>query len=547
MENQFVLFIFSAPALFLLAAVYSAIAQKLKPKLVIQVSLLASFLSILASFIGAFFVANQGVQESVIWSFKGLGVGFRLDAISLLMFAMISILSFVIIKFSINYLDGDSRQGLFIGRLSGTLSAVQLLVISGNLFQMVLAWILTSVMLHYLLLFYAERRGAQVAAKKKFVMARLGDISFIAAAFLLYESVGSGNLTEIFSWVKSADLKTLAFTQFELPVLLLLNTAFLKSAQFPTHGWLIEVMETPTPVSALLHAGLLNAGPYLVIRLAFLMEASAYASYILLIAGALSAVFGSVVYMTQPSVKTALGYSSIAHMGFSFMVSGLGVFSASLLHLLGHSFYKAHAFLSSGSAIDLIKASRFKKGAGSPGILRAIGGGLAAILVYGLFLYLFQIDITKNYQLVALGFIIIMGLSRVFAEAFSSGKNLKLFVHSLIVALTISFAFFFFESIMSHLIYGQVPEISEAGRSKNLTIGLILSVFALIVFLQIVAPKLKKGAFSLKLGIHLRNGLYVNALFDRVIRALHIKAEPYPLLPKTKEIKVTENEEPAYL
>jgi NAD(P)H-quinone oxidoreductase subunit 5 len=527
LEKLILLLFLIPPAFFFISAVGSAFAPGQKAKPIIQISLVAALFSVLASVTGAFFVANNGVFQSDLWGFEGLGLSIRLDSISLLMFGMISILSFVILKFSVNYLEGDERQGLFIGRLSGTLSAVQLLVISGNLFQLVLAWVVTSVMLHYLLVFYAERRGAQIAAKKKFIMARLGDVSFIAAAYFLYESAGSGNLEEIFNWLKSTNVSSLVFTEFELPVMLLLITAFLKSAQFPTHGWLVEVMETPTPVSALLHAGLLNAGPFLVIRMAYLIEASAYASYILLIVGALSAVFGSVVYMTQPSVKTALGYSSIAHMGFSFMVSGLGVFSASMLHLVGHSFYKAHAFLSSGSAIDLIRASRFKKVKGSLNFVKAISGVLAAIAVYSLTVFLFQVDLTQQFAFIALGMVIILGLSRVFAETFSSGNKLGLIFQSLIMALTISFSFFFFESLMSHLITGQVPEISGASSGKYFTIGAIIAVFSLIVVLQMVAPRLRKRAFFLKLGIHLRNGLYANALFDRMIKALSIESESY--------------------
>ncbi len=117
-------------------------------------------------------------------------------------------------------------------------------------------------------------------------------------------------------------------------------------------------METPTPVSALLHAGILNAGPFIAIRMAFVIDGANLATTLLIVVGGLTAVFASVVLLTQPSVKVALGYSSAAHMGFMLMVCGMGIYPAALLHLVAHSFYKAHAFLSSGSAIDEARAAK---------------------------------------------------------------------------------------------------------------------------------------------------------------------------------------------
>lgn len=527
MEQKILLLFLSAPALFLLTFLLSASQKRIKPRWVISLALFSAVISMLISVAGGYFVYRNGMIASGTPVMGSPAFSIRLDTVSLIMFAMISFLSFVILKFSINYLDGDSRQGLFIGRLAGTLSSVQMLVIAGDLFILVPAWILTSVMLHYLLTFYADRKGAQIAAKKKFVMARLGDVFLIATAFLLYRSAGSGNLEAIFSWVKNTELINLPYISFELPVLLLLITAFLKSAQFPTHGWLIEVMETPTPVSALLHAGLLNAGPFLIIRMAFLIEASAYASTVLLFVGALSAIFGSVVYMTQPSVKTALGYSSVAHMGFSFLVSGLGVYSASMLHLVGHSFYKAHAFLSSGSAVDIIRASRYEKSTKPLTLFKAIAGLFSALVVYAFMVWLFKVDIATHFSLVVLGAVIVLGLTKVFAQAYSSNHWKKLIFQSVFLAVTVTFAFFSFESLISSLLGNQVPEPGSSGMNGFAVPGLVLLIFTLIIALQMIAPQLKKRSLFLKMSIHFRNGLYANAIFDRMINALSIKKEKY--------------------
>jgi NAD(P)H-quinone oxidoreductase subunit 5 len=132
--------------------------------------------------------------------------------------------------------------------------------------------------------------------------------------------------------------------------------AMTKSAQFPFHSWLPDTMETPTPVSALMHAGIINAGGFLVIRLSPLISISPISLDFLAVLGALTAIFGAVVMLTQTSVKRSLAYSTIAQMGFMMLQCGLGAYSAALLHLVGHSLYKAYAFLSTGSVLEAAAA-----------------------------------------------------------------------------------------------------------------------------------------------------------------------------------------------
>ena len=138
---------------------------------------------------------------------------------------------------------------------------------------------------------------------------------------------------------------------------LLVTAALLKSAQFPAHGWLIEVMETPTPVSALLHAGVINAGGFLILRFSGVISLSTPSLETMALVGGFTALFGSVVMLTQTSVKVSLAYSTIAQMGFMMLQCGLGAFPAALVHIVAHSLYKAHAFLTSGSVIDIARSS----------------------------------------------------------------------------------------------------------------------------------------------------------------------------------------------
>ncbi|MEP0714378.1 MAG: proton-conducting transporter membrane subunit, partial [Algoriphagus sp.] len=347
-QSLFAYLVLISPLVFVLTAILSWFQKGIHPSLVKKAASVSSIASILIAAVSGFFVVLYGDLESPLLGVDELGLSVRLDSLSVLMLLMIALIAFIVLRFSQNYLDGDARHGVFMGRLAATIASVQLLVLSGNLSLLFISWVLTSMSLHRLLVFYQDRPGAVIAARKKFIVARLGDLCLLLAFLLLYAEVGSGNLEVIFQTIQTKISSGTTLVYIEGAALFLVLAALLKSAQFPTHGWLIEVMETPTPVSALLHAGLLNAGPFLIVRMAYVMEASTIAPMILLAVGGFTALFASVVFLTQTSVKTALGYSSVAHMGFSLLTCGLGLYPAAMLHLVSHSFYKAHAFLSSG-------------------------------------------------------------------------------------------------------------------------------------------------------------------------------------------------------
>lgn len=521
-ENLLTLIALISPFVFVATAVASWFQPGCKPKQIIAISKTATIVSVLVVVLSSVYVTKHGLLESGLLGIGGIGFSIRLDALSILMLGMIALLGFIIIKFSSNYLDGDQRQGAFIGKLAATIASVQLLVLSGNIGLLFISWVLTSISLHRLLVFYHERPGAQVAAKKKFILARLGDACLLVAIALLYNQFGSGNLEVIFLAIKGGLSAENSSLSLELSALFLALAAILKSAQFPTHGWLIEVMETPTPVSALLHAGLLNAGPFLIIRMAFVMETSTVAPILLLSLGGFTALFASVAYLTQTSIKTALGYSSVGHMGFSLMVCGLGVYPAAMLHLVAHSFYKAHAFLSSGSVIDLVRASKVADQARPLSAVKVASGIAMALLLYTGFALLWGIDPQRELSLLFIGAVIVMGLSRIFTAAIARSWNPALLARAILLALTVTAAFFALESGTRLLLGSQVPDLTILGLSKILLVSVILLGFGLVVFLQIIAPQLSKKPYYQELAVHVRNGFYANAWFDRLIQALSI-------------------------
>ncbi|NHE57111.1 proton-conducting transporter transmembrane domain-containing protein [Cyclobacterium plantarum] len=521
-ENLLSLIVLLSPLVFVATAVASWFQPGCRPKKIITLSKVATLISLLIVGFGSFLVGRRGLIESTLWGMEGIGFSIRLDSLSLIMLGMIALLGFVIVKFSCNYLDGDPKQGAFMGKLAATIASVQLLVLSGNIGLLFFSWVLTSISLHRLLVFYPERPGAQIAAKKKFILARLGDAAVLLAIGLLYNTFGTGNLEIMFTAIKNDFSSGNGSMALELSALFLALAAVLKSAQFPTHGWLIEVMETPTPVSALLHAGLLNAGPFLIIRMAWVMDASTVAPILLLVLGGLTALFASVAYLTQTSIKTALGYSSVGHMGFSLMVCGLGVYPAAMLHLVAHSFYKAHAFLSSGSTIDVIRAMKVLDETRTISPLKVVLGILLSLLLFTGFAWLWGIDPLNELPLMFVGAVIVMGLSRLFAAAFARKWNARLMSRAGLLAILVILSFFTLEAGTDFLLGMQVPDIRIPALVNILLSGLLLLGFFLVVLVQILAPQLSHKPHYQSLAIHVRNGFYANAWFDRLIGATQL-------------------------
>ncbi|MFP1132197.1 proton-conducting transporter membrane subunit [Asticcacaulis sp. W401b] len=274
-------------------------------------------------------------------------LGLRFDATGAALVAMVTLVGGAVLRFSQNYLDGDARQGAFLGGLHLTLATVILFVLSANLLTFALGWVAMSLTLHKLLVFYPDRPAARLAAHKKFLLARLSDAALLLAFLCLYRITGSLDMADI-----AARLPAAAPFDVTLVALLLVVAAVLKSAQFPVHGWLIEVMETPTPVSALLHAGVVNAGGVLLLRFSDVLMQSPLAQGLLVLLALGSIIVGSLAMMAQNSVKAALAWSTVAQMGFMLLQCALGAFGAALFHILAHAAYKANAFLSAGTLSD---------------------------------------------------------------------------------------------------------------------------------------------------------------------------------------------------
>lgn len=270
------------------------------------------------------------------------------DLIGQTMMMLIVALGWIVTTFSRRYLAGDPGQRHYVASLMLTLAAVSTVAMAQNLGLLAAAWVASSLSLHQLLIFYPERVPAQIAAHKKFISSRIAEICLLVAVVIIYQQSGSLTPAAIAAHIDQANGMPMPL---EIAFVFIALAVILKSAQLPIHGWLIQVMEAPTPVSALLHAGIVNLGGFVLIRLAEPMDQAGIARGLLVFVGASTALLAGLVMMTRISIKVRLAWSTCAQMGFMLMECGLGLYDLALLHLVAHSLYKAYAFLSAGDAV----------------------------------------------------------------------------------------------------------------------------------------------------------------------------------------------------
>jgi NAD(P)H-quinone oxidoreductase subunit 5 len=268
---------------------------------------------------------------------------------------------------------------------------------------------------------------------------------------------------------------------------LLAVAALLKSAQFPTHGWLTEVMETPTPVSALLHAGVINAGGFLLIRFADVMLLAPGVLAILVIIGGFTALFGGLVMLTQPAVKTSLAWSTVSQMGFMILQCGLALFPLALLHIVAHSLYKAHAFLASGNAVDRVAQIRRPGPVAVPGVWAVARAFLAALAIYGVIGLAFGLT-DKSPQAVALGAILIFGVAYLLAQGLADAAPGLLTRKTAIYAVAASVGYFALHEASGWLMAGTLPATPAPGPLEWALIVLALTSFGLVAVAQSMFP-----------------------------------------------------------
>lgn len=305
---------------------------------VAQVSLGFSVFLMLTSLTLALTHADQPSATSLI----------NQNLMHLTMFLLISFIAFIVLCYAKTNFETDVDNRRFLRRFLLTVFAVMATVSSNHLLVFWFAWVCISLSMHQLLMFYPDRYRATLAAHKKFIFARLAELFLGGAFLLLYAQHHTLFISEILQTYPSANLSW----QEQVAALLLALAALIKCAQLPLHGWLIQVVESPTPVSALMHAGVINMGGFLLLLFAPLFTQSQIAQWVVLIVAGLTTVIAALVLMTRISIKVRLAWSTMAQMGLMLVECALGLYELAFLHLIAHSCYIAYAFLNSGNAVD---------------------------------------------------------------------------------------------------------------------------------------------------------------------------------------------------
>ncbi|MEX0828831.1 MAG: proton-conducting transporter membrane subunit [Nitrospirales bacterium] len=297
-------------------------------------------------------------SETTDW----LHFGLFIDRLSAVMMVLITGVSVIIHLFSINYLQGERGYARFYVLLGLMTFVILCLVASANLFMLFVCWQLVSWVLYLLLAYNYTHPPAVNSAFKTLIVHRVGDVAFLAGILLTYHLFGTLEFSELFA--RAAESPSLIplwpggqpmVSGVTVITLLLFVGAMAKSAQFPLHVWLPDTMDTPTPVSALMHAGIVNAGGFLLNRLAPLYGLSPTTLHVVFVVGALTVILGATMMLLQNDIKKTLGFSTMAQMGYMIMECGLGAFALAIFHLMAHGVFKATLFLNAG---HVIQASR---------------------------------------------------------------------------------------------------------------------------------------------------------------------------------------------
>ena len=300
------------------------------------------------------YVATPLVICETPWSFLPT-IELSIDRLSAVMMVLIASIGLVLYRYSVRYLQSELGQSRYQALLAFTISTLLVMVAARDFVLLFLTWQLLSWLLSHLIYNYAHQLTAR-SSFRTFIMLRAGDIAFLAGIVLAYQLWGTIEFSELFERSAAKPVTLLLFGGFELSgatavTLLLFVGAMSKSAQFPLHMWLPDFLFAPTPITALLHAGIINAGGFLMTRLAPLYVQSPATLHVAFAVGLVTAVLGTSMMLVQNDIKKALGYSTIGQMGYMIMECGVGAYSLAIFHLMAHGLFKATIFLNCGNVI----------------------------------------------------------------------------------------------------------------------------------------------------------------------------------------------------
>jgi NAD(P)H-quinone oxidoreductase subunit 5 len=444
----------------------------------------------------------------------------RWDGAACLMLGLVGLVGWVVARYARRTVAGDATADLFHRRMALTLGAVGVFVLAGNLGVMLAAWALASVGLRGLLLHESARAGARRGADWMTLVSRVGDVALLAAALLVLRRYGTLDLTALHDLAAAATTDAAAMNDSRGIAWLLVIGCAIKTALVPFHFWLPETLEAPTPVSALMHAGVVNAGGYALIRTAPLMSLDPLAMASLVAIGGLTACLGGLMMAAQANVKRQLAFSTIAQMGLMMLQCGLGSFAAAMLHILAHSGYKAHAFLTHGEALERLQAQRLPElataapaGPLARGLRLLVAGGIVAAAV-AIGLAIVRVSPSDKPGGWVLAAVLGLGLTRWLDEAFARGTGRRsLAAVGVTVALAVAYAASY---RLVDLAIGPVA-VPVSGPAQAIAAAIVAVLGVVMLAERGLLPR--AGRWGDAVRIHATNGFYVEALARRLARS----------------------------
>lgn len=278
------------------------------------------------------------------------GIGFYLDALSLVMVLVVTLISFLIHLYSTEFMSGDEDYARFFAYMNLFVGSMCILILADNLLFLYLGWEGVGLCSYLLIGFWYRDPANGRAARKAFIVTRIGDTAMAIGLFLLFTHLGTLDIQPLMQragqqWAEGAGLAIVTAA-------LLLAGAVGKSAQLPLQTWLPDAMAGPTPVSALMHAAtMVTAGVYLIARTHVLFTLAPVVQHAVAVIGALTLLLAGFSALVQTDIKRVLAYSTISQIGYMFLALGVGAWSAAIFHLMTHAFFKALLFLSAGVVI----------------------------------------------------------------------------------------------------------------------------------------------------------------------------------------------------
>ena len=277
-------------------------------------------------------------------------INFVVDSLTACLLIVVTTIGLLVHVYSIGYMSHDPGYWRFFAYLNLFMFSMLLLVLAGSFLVVFVAWELVGLCSYLLIGFWYRKRSAALAAKKAFIVNRVGDVGFILGIMLIFVSLGTLDIREVLDRIGTLDATTITIIS-----LLIFAGAMGKSAQFPLHVWLPDAMEGPTPVSALIHAAtMVNAGVYLVTRVNPIFAHAPSALVVVAAIGIFTAILAASIAMTQTDIKRVLAYSTLSQLGYMFAAFGVGAWTAAIFHLMTHGFFKGLLFLDSGSVIHAV-------------------------------------------------------------------------------------------------------------------------------------------------------------------------------------------------